>query len=74
MTRFRREGQNRHAGPDGPDIFVGGRGVELDGLGQVELGDYGDVRAIEDGGILERFVLALKSSGRRARQPTTSSN
>jgi hypothetical protein len=33
LTRFRREGQNRHAGPDGPDVFVGGRGVELDSLG-----------------------------------------
>ena len=74
LTGFCGEGKNRHAGADGLDIFVCGRGVELDRFGQVELGDYGDVRAIEDGGILERFVLALKSSGRRARQPTTSSN
>ena len=36
-----------------------GRGVELDSFGQVELGDYGDVRAMEDGGIIERFVFAF---------------
>ena len=38
---------------------MGGGGVELDSLGQVELGDGGDVGAIEDGGIFEGFVVTL---------------
>ena len=36
-----------------------GCGVKLDGFGQVELGNNGDVRAIEDRGIFEWFVFAF---------------
>jgi len=53
LTCFCGKGENRHAGADDLDIFVCGGGVELDRFGQVELGDYGDVRAIEDGGVFE---------------------
>jgi hypothetical protein len=41
--------------------------IDFDGIGQIDLGDHRDVRAIKDRGIFERLVFAL--CGRYQHQP-----
>ena len=56
---LRRHAQRPHAGAYGLDAGERGVPVEPHRLGEVDLGDQGDVGGVEDGGVLERLVLAL---------------
>src|SRR2546421_5097908 len=55
-----RNRENLHTGPDGLDVPLCRRKVELGSCRQVHLGEDHHVRRVEDGRVLERLVLALR--------------
>ena len=60
--------QHYHSGADCLDIAACRRPVELNGLGQIHLGDYRDIGAVENGWVLERFVLAFSDGDKNQPQ------
>ena len=59
LAAARRGLQHLEAGANLPQVVQRQRAVEADRFGEIDLGDHGEVGAVEDGRILERLVLAL---------------
>src|SRR4051794_28021985 len=59
LPGFCGQAKNLHSRPNRFDAPAGGLPVELDCLGQLILANDGNIGAVEDGGILQRFVLTF---------------
>src|SRR6202023_2082394 len=51
--------ENLHPGPNALYVAPGRGQIELRRLGQVHLGDDGNIGGIENGGVFQRLILAL---------------